>query len=69
MANVGWRTRISFLLAGAIFVLCQMIVSGSRNAGSEASFNLAGDRSFQGGAMRAGPASRAETDGRAIEAD
>jgi hypothetical protein len=56
MANLGWRARISFFLAGAIFVLCQMVVNGPRGAGSEPGFKLAGDRSVQAGlTAAAGP--------------
>jgi len=56
MANSGWRTQISFLLAGAIFVLCHMIVSGTRNTADEPGSAQAGDRSYQ-------------TDGRGTRAD
>jgi hypothetical protein len=47
MGNSGWRTQISFLLAGAIFLLCHMIVSGSRDNVEEAGLSQAGDRSYR----------------------
>ena len=71
MGNSNWRTQISFLLAGAIFVLCQMIVSGTRNNVDEAGVAQASDRGFQDGGARgillgAGPT---ETDRHARPSD
>jgi hypothetical protein len=48
MSNLGWRARLYFLLAGAIFVLCQVIVSGTRSDSDRAALGQAGDRSFRG---------------------
>jgi len=69
MGNSGWRMQISFLLAGAIFVLCHMIVRGSRDNVEEGSLSQAGDRSFQAGARNLVSADRFETDGRSRRTD
>jgi hypothetical protein len=73
MGNVGWRAQISFLLAGAIFLLCHMMMSGNRGNIVAASLSQAGSRSFQDGGFRdatlSGGTSRSETDGRRIRAD
>jgi hypothetical protein len=71
MANLGWRARISFFLAGAIFVLSQMVAGVPRDAGNEPVFKLAGDRSVQASSVRGVPfgTGRIETEGRAAAAD
>jgi hypothetical protein len=63
MGNPGWRTQISFLLAGAIFMLCQMIMSSTRNAVDDPGVGQ-GDRSFQDSGQRGVGVSRLETIGR-----
>jgi hypothetical protein len=69
MGNSGWRTQISFLLAGAIFVLCHMIVSGARDNVEEAGLSQTRDRSLQAGARSLVSANRFETEGRSRRAD
>jgi hypothetical protein len=65
MANLGWRAQVTFLLAGAIFVLCHMIMTGTRSADVDAGYTLAGDRGADTG-RAASSAVRLETDGRAL---
>ena len=69
MGHVGWRAQISFLLAGAIFVLCHMIMSGSRGNVVASNLSETRYRSFQDGGMRNAVASGIETDGRQTRAD
>jgi hypothetical protein len=71
MGHVGWRARISFLLAGAIFVFCHMLMSGNRGNVVASNLSEAGYRSVQDGGLRNGDisASRIETDGRKSRAD
>jgi hypothetical protein len=71
MGHVGWRARISFLLAGAIFVLCHMLMSGNRGNVVASNLSEAGYRGVSDGGMRnvAVSASRIETDGRKSRAD
>jgi hypothetical protein len=66
MGDVGWRAQISFLLAGAIFVFCHMVMSGNRGNVVASNASEAPYRSFQDGGMRnaAVSASPIETDGR-----
>ncbi len=67
----SWHTSICFVLAGMIFVLCQIIVSGTRPDSEEPALGQAGDRSYEDGNLRKGfPAgSYAETEGRRTLAD
>ena len=71
MGYVGWRAQISFLLAGAIFVLCHMIMSGNRGNMVASNLSEAGFHSFRDGGTRnaAVSASPIETDGRQTRAD
>ena len=71
MGHMGWRARISFLLAGAIFVFCHMLMSGNRGNVVASNLSEAGYRSVPDGGLR-NPAvsdSRIETDGRKTRAD
>jgi hypothetical protein len=66
MENIGWGTRISFLLAAAIFVLSQMIVGGARNGAEDSTIGPAAIRVVQGRGLWDVPAaaSQDQTDGR-----
>lgn len=62
-----WRMRLSFALAGAIFVLCQIIVVGTRSTDNGRT-SLARDAGYEDGAPGLNPISP-NTDGRALPGD
>ena len=61
-----WRMRLSFALAGAIFVLCQIIMVGTRSDGDRTT--LARDAGYEDGALGLNTVSP-NTDGRRLPGD